>query len=82
MRYGLFQEQAKIAKLGLEMKLITSEMDAETEKWEEPDNDIVKRAKNMSSMAFAEEGKKLYKTVREFAEKVRPEILVIVLAAL
>jgi len=30
------------------MKLITSEMDAETEKWEEPDNDIVKRAKNMS----------------------------------
>ena len=81
------------------MKLITSEMDAETEKWEEPDNDIVKRAKNMSSMAFsmylftrgegplkttqdlfvqaeyfAEEGKKLYKTVREFAEKVRPKI--------
>lgn len=35
------------------MKLITSEMDAETDKWEEPDNDIVKRAKNMSSMAFA-----------------------------
>ncbi|XP_046556025.1 alpha-catulin-like [Haliotis rubra] len=47
------EEQAKIAKLGLEMKLITSEMDAETDKWEEPDNDIVKRAKNMSSMAFA-----------------------------
>ncbi|XP_074653442.1 alpha-catulin-like isoform X2 [Tubulanus polymorphus] len=47
------EEQAKIAKLGLEMKLITSEMDAETEKWEEPDNDIVKRAKNMSSMAFS-----------------------------
>ena len=44
----LLQEQAKIAKLGLEMKLITSEMDAETDKWEEPDNDIVKRAKNMS----------------------------------
>ena len=47
------QEQAKIAKLGLEMKLITSEMDAETEKWEEPDNEIVRRAKNMSSMAFS-----------------------------
>lgn len=77
------------------MKLITSEMDAETEKWEEPDNDVVKRAKNMSSMAFSmylftrgegplrttqdlftqaeyfsEEGRKLYKTVREFAQKV------------
>ena len=36
------------------MKLITSEMDAETEKWgEEPDNEIVKRSKNMSSMAFS-----------------------------
>nr|CAD7452271.1 unnamed protein product [Timema tahoe] len=53
-------EQAKIAKAGLEMKLITSEMDAETEKWQESgsaaleeNNDIVKRAKNMSSMAFS-----------------------------
>ncbi|KAL4217108.1 Alpha-catulin [Mactra antiquata] len=89
------EEQAKIAKLGLEMKLITSEMDAETDKWEEPDNDIVKRAKNMSSMAFsmylftrgegplkttqdlfvqaeyfAEEGKKLYRTVKDFTTKV------------
>ncbi|CAH1790183.1 unnamed protein product, partial [Owenia fusiformis] len=89
------EEQAKIAKLGLEMKLITSEMDAETEKWEEPNNDIVKRAKNMSSMAFsmylftrgegplkttqdlfmqaeyfADEGNKLYKTVREFSSRV------------
>ncbi|XP_052079628.1 alpha-catulin-like isoform X4 [Mytilus californianus] len=89
------EEQAKIAKLGLEMKLITSEMDAETDKWEEPDNDIVKRAKNMSSMAFSmylftrgegplkttqdlfvqaeyfsEEGYKLYKSVREFVDRV------------
>lgn len=41
------------------MKLITSEMDAETEKWQETstqmedNNDIVKRAKNMSAMAFS-----------------------------
>lgn len=44
------------------MKLITSEMDAETDKWQESgaggtaveeNNDIVKRAKNMSSMAFS-----------------------------
>ncbi|CAM1322062.1 CTNNAL1 (predicted) [Pycnogonum litorale] len=48
------EEQAKIAKLGLEMKLLTSEIDAETEKWEETENnDIVKRAKNMSAMAFS-----------------------------
>ncbi|XP_050311653.1 alpha-catulin isoform X2 [Anthonomus grandis grandis] len=54
------EEQEKIAKSGLEMKLATSEMDAETDKWQEnnsaqmdENNDIVKRAKNMSSMAFS-----------------------------
>ncbi|XKL59885.1 hypothetical protein PGB90_000901 [Kerria lacca] len=53
-------EQEKIAKTGLEMKLATSEMEAETERWKEnggtvleENNDIVKRAKNMSSMAFS-----------------------------
>lgn len=35
------------------MKLITSEMDAEAEKWDDPQNEIAKRAKNMSSMAFS-----------------------------
>lgn len=47
------QEQAKIAKLGLEMKLLTSEMDAETEKWPAAENDIVGRARAMSQMAFS-----------------------------
>ncbi|XP_066937162.1 alpha-catulin isoform X9 [Macrobrachium rosenbergii] len=52
------EEQAKLAKSGLDMKLMASEVDQETEKWEEritqdEDNDIVKRAKNMSSMAFS-----------------------------
>ncbi|XP_035660712.1 alpha-catulin-like isoform X2 [Branchiostoma floridae] len=89
------EEQAKIAKLGLEMKLMTSELDAETEKWEDPDNDIVKKAQNMSSMSysmylftrgegplkttqdlfsqaehFAEEGNKLFKTVRDFSADI------------
>ncbi|EFX63369.1 hypothetical protein DAPPUDRAFT_119271 [Daphnia pulex] len=32
------EEQAKIAKAGLEMKLITSEMDAETDRWTEAQN--------------------------------------------
>jgi hypothetical protein len=35
-------EQAKIAKLGLEMKLITNEIEAEADKWNEPQNEIVK----------------------------------------
>ncbi|VBB26140.1 unnamed protein product [Acanthocheilonema viteae] len=47
------EDQQKIAKVGLEMKLLTSEVDAEAEKWDEyAENDIVKRAKAMSSMAY------------------------------
>ncbi len=51
------KEQAKIAKSGLEMKLITSDLEAEAEKWGEENfndenNDIVRRAKNMSNMAY------------------------------
>lgn len=50
------EEQEKIAKAGLEMKMLTSEMDAETDKWNgasDENNDIVKRARNMSAMAFS-----------------------------
>lgn len=50
------EEQEKIAKAGLEMKMSANEMDAETDKWNgatDENNDIVKRAKNMSTMAFS-----------------------------
>lgn len=51
------EEQEKIAKSGLEMKMVTNEMDAETDKWNstmnDENNDIVKRAKNMSAMAYS-----------------------------
>lgn len=39
-------EQEKIAKAGAEMKVLTNEMDAETDKWNgasDENNDIVKR---------------------------------------
>lgn len=45
-------EQAKILKLGLEMKLIQSEIEAEADRWNEPQNEIVKIAKQMSDMAY------------------------------
>ncbi|CAJ0916589.1 unnamed protein product, partial [Mesorhabditis belari] len=42
------EDQQKMAKVGLEMKLLTSEVDAEAEKWDEyAENDIA-----MSSMAY------------------------------
>ncbi|RWS29502.1 alpha-catulin-like protein [Leptotrombidium deliense] len=47
------EEQEKIAKTGIEMKNVTSEMDTEAEKWpDSEDNDIVRRAKTMSQLAF------------------------------
>lgn len=50
-----FQEQEKIAKNALDMKLANSDLEAEAEKWgdenyNDENNDIVRRAKNMSSM--------------------------------
>ncbi|KAI6203796.1 Alpha-catulin [Aphelenchoides besseyi] len=47
------EDQAKIAKVGLEMKLLTAEVEAEAEKWDMySENDIVKRAKLMSTMSY------------------------------
>uniref|UniRef100_A0A803VQ36 Alpha-catulin n=2 Tax=Ficedula albicollis TaxID=59894 RepID=A0A803VQ36_FICAL len=47
------EEQAKIAKLGLELHLLTSDVDSETEKWEDQDNEIVQHGQGMSSMAYS-----------------------------
>ena len=47
------EDQQKIAKVGLEMKLLTAEVESEAEKWDEyAENSIVKRAKAMSSMSY------------------------------
>lgn len=52
--YGYhLQEQAKIAKLGLELHLLTSDVDSETEKWEDQENEIVQHGQGMSSMAYS-----------------------------
>lgn len=51
--YHPSQEQAKIAKLGLELHLLTSEVDSETEKWEDQENEIVQHGQGMSSMAYS-----------------------------
>uniref|UniRef100_UPI00398EF24E alpha-catulin isoform X3 n=1 Tax=Pristiophorus japonicus TaxID=55135 RepID=UPI00398EF24E len=47
------EEQAKIAKLGLELRLHTSDVDAETERWEDQENEILRQAQSMSSMAYS-----------------------------
>lgn len=47
------EEQTNIAKSGLELKLLTSELDAEADRWADQENDIIRRARNLSSMAYA-----------------------------
>ncbi|XP_040209449.1 alpha-catulin isoform X1 [Rana temporaria] len=46
------EEQGKIAKLGLELRLLTSDVDAESEKWEDQDNELLRHGQTMSSMAY------------------------------
>ncbi|CAO2580871.1 Ctnnal1 [Lemmus lemmus] len=47
------EEQAKIAKLGLKLALLTSDADCELEKWEDQENEIVRHGRSMSRMAYS-----------------------------
>ncbi|XP_035310682.1 alpha-catulin isoform X1 [Cricetulus griseus] len=47
------EEQAKIAKLGLKLALLTSDTDCELEKWEDQENEIARHGRNMSRMAYS-----------------------------
>uniref|UniRef100_A0A8C7GDK2 Alpha-catulin n=1 Tax=Oncorhynchus kisutch TaxID=8019 RepID=A0A8C7GDK2_ONCKI len=47
------EEQSSIAKLGLELRLLTSDVDTEVEKWEDQEQDIVRQGQSMSSMAYS-----------------------------
>ncbi|XP_029445841.1 LOW QUALITY PROTEIN: alpha-catulin [Rhinatrema bivittatum] len=47
------EEQGKIAKLGLELRLLTSDVDSETEKWDDQESEIVRHGQSMSSMAYS-----------------------------
>ncbi|XP_058877498.1 alpha-catulin-like isoform X2 [Acipenser ruthenus] len=89
------EEQTAIAKVGLELRLLTSDLDSESEKWEDQEHEIVRQGQGMSSMAysmylftrgegllkttqdlfhqaevFAEEGFKLYSSLRAFSTQL------------
>ncbi|XP_039977835.1 alpha-catulin isoform X1 [Xiphias gladius] len=46
------EEQTSIAKLGLELRLLSSDVDTEVEKWEEQEHDIVRQSQSLASMAY------------------------------
>ncbi|XP_026156254.1 alpha-catulin isoform X2 [Mastacembelus armatus] len=46
------EEQTSIAKLGLELRLLSSDVDTELEKWEDQEHDIVRQSQSLASMAY------------------------------
>ncbi|XP_075900059.1 alpha-catulin isoform X1 [Nelusetta ayraudi] len=47
------EEQTSMAKLGLELRLLSSDVDAEVDKWEEPEHEIVRQSQSLASMAYS-----------------------------
>uniref|UniRef100_A0AAQ4P1G3 Catenin (cadherin-associated protein), alpha-like 1 n=1 Tax=Gasterosteus aculeatus aculeatus TaxID=481459 RepID=A0AAQ4P1G3_GASAC len=45
------EEQTSMAKQGLELRLLSSDVDAEVEKWEEQEHDVVRQSQSLASMA-------------------------------
>uniref|UniRef100_A0A3Q2Y035 Catenin (cadherin-associated protein), alpha-like 1 n=1 Tax=Hippocampus comes TaxID=109280 RepID=A0A3Q2Y035_HIPCM len=46
------QEQSSMAKVGLELRLLSSDVDAELEKWEEQEQQVVRHSQSVASMAY------------------------------
>ncbi|XP_040818855.1 alpha-catulin isoform X2 [Ochotona curzoniae] len=47
------EEQARVARLGLKLGLLSSDADCEIEKWADRENDIVRHGRNMSRIAYS-----------------------------
>ncbi|XP_032075240.1 alpha-catulin [Thamnophis elegans] len=47
------EEQTKFGKLGLELHKVTTRVDSEMEKWEDPENEIIRYGQGLSSMAYS-----------------------------
>ncbi|XP_053719872.1 alpha-catulin [Synchiropus splendidus] len=46
------EEQTSMAKLGLELRLLSSDIDTEVEKWDDQEVDIVRQSQSLASMAY------------------------------
>ncbi|XP_061598613.1 alpha-catulin [Cololabis saira] len=47
------EEQTSMAKLGLELRLLSSDVDTEVEKWDEQEHDVVRQSQSLASMAYS-----------------------------
>ncbi|XP_077446154.1 alpha-catulin isoform X2 [Stigmatopora argus] len=46
------EEQSSVAKVGLELRLLSSDIDAELEKWEDQEHQVVRHSQSIASMAY------------------------------
>lgn len=64
------EEQTSMAKLGLELRLLSSDVDTEVEKWDDQEHEIVRQSQSLASMAYNmylfTRGEGLLKTTLDF----------------
>uniref|UniRef100_A0A670K9H3 Catenin alpha like 1 n=1 Tax=Podarcis muralis TaxID=64176 RepID=A0A670K9H3_PODMU len=67
------EEQMKLGKLGLELHKLTTRVDSEMEKWDDPENEIVRHGQGLSSMAYSmflfTRGEGLLKTTQDLFQQ-------------
>uniref|UniRef100_A0ABM5GA82 Alpha-catulin n=1 Tax=Pogona vitticeps TaxID=103695 RepID=A0ABM5GA82_9SAUR len=67
------EEQTKLGILGLELHKLTTRVDSEMEKWEDPENEIVRHGQSLSSMAYSmylfTRGEGLLKTTQDLFQQ-------------
>ncbi|KAJ6661425.1 hypothetical protein lerEdw1_015054 [Lerista edwardsae] len=67
------EEQAKLGKLGLELHRLTSRVDSEMEKWDDPENEIARHGHSLSSLAYSmylfTRGEGLLKTTQDLFDQ-------------
>ncbi|XP_057684586.1 alpha-catulin isoform X2 [Corythoichthys intestinalis] len=47
------EEQSSVAKVGLELRLLSSDIDAELEKWEDQEHRLLRHSQSVASMAYS-----------------------------
>ncbi|XP_049606782.1 alpha-catulin isoform X2 [Syngnathus scovelli] len=76
------EEQSGVAKVGLELRLLSSDVDAELEKWEEQEQQVVRHSQSVASMAYNmylfTRGEGLLKTTLDLFRQA--EVLLLVLS--
>ncbi|XP_034980460.2 alpha-catulin [Zootoca vivipara] len=67
------EEQMKLGKLGLELHKLTTRVDSEMEKWDDPENEILRHGQGLSSMAYSmflfTRGEGLLKTTQDLFQQ-------------